>query len=187
MELTVEAVAYLCMFLLLLGVMGLYRLSLASTGLETRPTGSQLLWPLWLLPIYFFTSQTALEVLQRLFPSPQWDTSQQLGFQSGNAASLALIFIGLVVIPPLVEETLFRGFLYTAWRRKFGFWGAAGGVSVLFALVHMPTISAVLDVGILSLFLCYLREKTGSLWPSIILHAAKNLAAFIYLFIIMPK
>lgn len=127
MELTVEAVAYLCMFLLLLGVMGLYRLSLASTGLETRPTGSQLLWPLWLLPIYFFTSQTALEVLQRLFPSPQWDTSQQLGFQSGNAASLALIFIGLVVIPPLVEETLFRGFLYTAWRRKFGFLGCCRG------------------------------------------------------------
>jgi membrane protease YdiL (CAAX protease family) len=43
---------------------------------------------------------------------------------------------------------------------------------------------AALDTFTLSLVLCYLRQKTDSLWPGIMLHALKNGLAFMSLFLI---
>jgi len=50
-----------------------------------------------------------------------------------------------------------------------------------------PLYIAALDTFILSLVLIYLREKTGSLWASITLHAVKNGVAFMALFVLHPR
>jgi membrane protease YdiL (CAAX protease family) len=61
---------------------------------------------------------------------------------------------------------------------------------VLFAAAHLQIGSgapllwtAAIDTFILSLVLCYLRYKTGSLWPGIFLHMLKNLLAFLVIFV----
>jgi len=63
--------------------------------------------------------------------------------------------------------------------------------SLLFAVPHLLEggsggllYVAGLDTFILSLFLVYLREKTGGLWSSMILHAIKNGTAFMVLFVL---
>jgi len=86
---------------------------------------------------------------------------------------------------------MFRGFVYTGLRTKLQPVGSALITSAVFASLHLefgngaPLLwVAAIDTFILSLVLCYLREKTGSLWPGICLHALKNFVAFATLYLI---
>src|SRR5690606_18538260 len=125
-------------------------------------------------------------------PSIDFEQNQQIGFETAKtAAQLALVFVSLVVIPPIVEEILFRGFLYKGLRTKWPKWLSTLVVSVLFAIAHLQFGSgapllwvAAIDTFALSLVLVYLREKTNGLSAPILLHAFKNAIAFTLLFII---
>lgn len=119
---------------------------------------------------------------------------QDLGFSNPvGSVAIALTFISLVVLPPLAEEFAFRGFLFTALRGRFGFlWGTIG-TSALFAVPHLLESSgggllwvAGVDTFVLSIVLCYVREKTGRLWAGVGIHMAKNSIAFVS-FIHMAK
>jgi len=117
------------------------------------------------------------------------DQPQDIGFDGAAGSQLYLVFLSLVVLPPIAEEIMFRGFLFSSLRQKFRFRYAVIATSVLFGIAHLqfgngaPLLwTAAIDTFILSCVLCYLREKTGSLWPSILLHALKNCIAFFVLF-----
>jgi membrane protease YdiL (CAAX protease family) len=118
------------------------------------------------------------------------EQSQELGFNPVGTVELILTFISLVILPPLVEELLMRGYLYTSLKKKLSKIAAALVTSVIFAAAHLQFGSgapllwvAAIDTFVLSLFLVSLREKTGGLWASMTLHATKNLIAFMSLFI----
>lgn len=128
---------------------------------------------------------------KKLVPSLNLEQEQQLGFEANKGAiNLILAGISLVVLPPIVEEILCRGFLYTGLRDRLKVWPAALITSVVFAVAHLQFGSdapllwvAAIDTFILSMVLVYLREKTGSLAAPIMLHALKNAIAFSLLFI----
>ncbi len=139
------------------------------------------------LPIYI----VVLTLAHNLFPQINVDQHQQLAFGSSTSGfGLVLVFISLVVLPPIAEEILCRGFLYTSLKKNLPKVVAALGTSVLFATAHLQFGSgrpllwvAAIDTFVLSMVLVYVREKTGSLWPGILLHAIKNAIAFASLFI----
>ncbi len=87
---------------------------------------------------------------------------------------LSLLVVGL--IGPFLEEILFRGFLFPTLRNHFGYKRSLIYSSVVFAGLHQ-SVTAFLPILVLSLALGYLYEKTGSLWPSITLHATNNMVA----------
>ncbi|MDB5181724.1 MAG: hypothetical protein JWP13_487 [Candidatus Saccharibacteria bacterium] len=132
-----------------------------------------------------------LTVATQLFPSINVEQEQQLGFDTSQTqVGLILTFVSLVVLPPIVEELVMRGFLFTSLLKRFRFLGAAILTSIVFAAAHLQFGSgapllwvAALDTFILSIILCIMRYKTGSLWPGIFLHALKNLVAFLSIFI----
>ncbi len=161
-----------------------YRVGWASIGLK-QLVPNQLLWSVAAFPAYLVVSAIISGLADSLF-SVNLDQTQDIGYANPQGPALVLIFVALVCLAPFVEEMLFRGFLFTAFRRVFGFWGGAVGVSLLFAIAH-GQLNVGIDVFVLSLFLCGLREKTNSLWPAIGLHAIKNLVAFVVLFIIGAK
>ncbi len=117
---------------------------------------------------------------------------QQTGFENATSGmALAVTFVSLVILPPLIEEFVMRGFLFTSLKKGMDVKIAAVITSVLFAVAHLqlgngvPALwLAALDTFILSLVLCYLRHKTGSLWAGIGLHMLKNGIAFAVLFVI---
>lgn len=117
---------------------------------------------------------------------------QELGFESVKAGGdgLVWVFLSLVVLPPFVEEILFRGFLYGGLRTKLSFSWTVVITSALFALPHLFATSngflwiAAIDTFMLSIVLCYVREKTGALWACIGIHAIKNSLAFLFVFVI---
>lgn len=143
--------------------------------------------------VYFIAYVVLLAIASALLPNINLNQQQDIGFQqvSGNL-QLAVTFLSLVVLPPIVEETFFRGFLFTSFRKRMGLWASIALTSVLFAIPHLLESQsggsllwvAGIDTFTLSIVLCLLREKTGSLWPGILLHGFKNGIAFMSLFIL---
>jgi membrane protease YdiL (CAAX protease family) len=133
-----------------------------------------------------------VSVVQQIYPSLNVEQEQQIGFGSTQSqVELMLIFISLVILPPLVEEITMRGFLYSGLRTTFSKVISALAVSVIFGMAHLsqggdagPLWIGFIDTFTLSLVLVFLREKTGNLWAGITLHAVKNCIAYVSLFIL---
>lgn len=187
-------VIYTAMTLIVAWFVRSQKVSLRVLGV-VRPRLRDLGWALIAVPVYIAGYALLLAVMTQLFPSIDVEQEQQLGFQpEGNVIALALTFVSLVILPPLVEEFIMRGFLFTSFLKKFRFAVAAVLTSIIFALAHLQFGSgapllwiAAIDTFILSLIMCYMRYRSGSLWPSITLHALKNGVAFLSLFVFHLK
>ena len=98
---------------------------------------------------------------------------------------IMIVFVA-VVIAPLLEELLFRGFIQTTIRSFFNIrnsgWPAIAASSVFFAIMHEdPGHWPALFV--LGVCLGYSYEKSGSLFRPIFIHLffnASSIAAAIY-------
>lgn len=140
--------------------------------------------------IYFVAYIVLVVIATSLIPSFNANQQQDVGFQhtSGIVGPL-MAFVSLVILPPLAEEIIFRGFLFRGLRRRFDFRVAAIITSLLFALPHLiEGVGGLLWIGgldtfVLSIVLCYLRETTGRLTAGMGVHALKNMLAFAMLFI----
>jgi len=91
----------------------------------------------------------------------------------GGAVEIALTFIAASVVAPIVEETFFRGVLYTTFRGRMGVWPAVMLSSVVFAVIH-PLPGGFLPIFALACALALMRERTGSLIPSMVCHGVYN-------------
>lgn len=167
-----------------------YKISLGDIGLK-RAKGEDILYALSGFALYFVTYAILLSVVMKLVPSLNVNQPQQLGFQNvSGLGQLVLTAISLVILPPLVEEILMRGFLYGSLRRSMPKIIAALVTSILFASAHLefgegaPLLwVAAIDTFVLSLVLVFLREQTGRLWASMGVHGLKNTIAFLSLYI----
>jgi len=93
---------------------------------------------------------------------------------------IILGLISVVIIAPLAEEFLFRGFLYSQLSRTvLGGWGAITLTSFIWTIIHFQYELLILVVlFIFGLFLGYIRFAYNSLGLPIALHAVNNLFAF---------
>lgn len=132
---------------------------------------------------YFGLNIVVLTVISMLLPGFNINEEQDIGFEQVNSfVEYTMVFIALVVLAPLVEEVLFRGFMFTKIREKVSFWPTAIVVSLVFGLVHLQW-NVGIDVFVLSLVLCFVREKTGAIWAGVGIHMLKNLLAFMIVFL----
>jgi membrane protease YdiL (CAAX protease family) len=100
--------------------------------------------------------------------------------RAGNLFTVVVISVGLIVVVPLFEELVFRGFIQGGLRallsKGLGDAGAGAAAvlfaSVLFTVVHPPF--TWLPIFGLSLLLGTLFERSRSLWAGVSLHAAHN-------------
>ena len=97
------------------------------------------------------------------------------------AEPILLGFISVVVVAPLIEEFLFRGFLYSQLRRSFlRDWGAVAVSSLVWTAIHFQyEVGILFFLFLFGLFLGYFRIKYNSLLIPVALHALNNLIAFI--------
>ena len=127
-----------------------------------------------------------------LFPWFDAEQAQDTGFSlyiSGFDRIIA--FITLVVIAPIAEEIIFRGWLYAKLRTRLNKVASKQAsiaisillVSLLFGIVHMQWNVGV-NVFAMSVVLCGLREITGTIYSGILLHMVKNGLAFYLLYVL---
>lgn len=167
-----------------------YKFDIRRFGL-VRPQKVDVVYTLAGFGFYFIAYAALLAAVSALIPSLNLNQQQQIGFQDAHSvAQLTMAAISLVVLPPLAEEILMRGFLYTSLRGYMSKLVAALITSVIFASGHLqwgdgaPLLwVAAIDTFVLSMVLVSLREKTGRLWAGVGLHALKNGVAFMVLFI----
>ena len=85
----------------------------------------------------------------------------------------AVVILTGVILTPLTEELLFRGVLYQALRRSMPVGGAALLSALIFAAMHF-TLALFIPLTVMGLVLALLYERSGSLLPSMLVHACNN-------------
>jgi membrane protease YdiL (CAAX protease family) len=113
---------------------------------------------------------------------------QELGFSSPSTPiGYAQVYLIIAVIPPILEEILFRGFLFGTLKRRLTVTWAAIMTSLLFGVAHLEYDNlnwiAAIDTLIFSGFLIYLVQRQKSLYGAMLLHCLKNSIAFYVLFV----
>lgn len=130
-------------------------------------TGASLLaiWAAsWVLNLFLEAGEE-----QGLVPD-DWDPSRAGAFLAN--------FVVIVGVAPIVEETTYRGLGFAAVRSSYGPLAAVLVTGIAFGLSH----GLLLALPVLALFgvmLAWLRWKTESLYPPIVLHALFNGAALL--------
>lgn len=183
---TVAAILYVVTLVITIGLPWIIkkkRTTLADVGLIRLPSWSDILLTPVALVFYLIMSSLFILAATNLLPWVDITQVQNTGFSSITARyEYILAFLTLVVIAPIAEEILFRGYLLSKLKKIVPIWAAILTTSILFGFIH-GAWNVAIDTFALSLVLCYLRESTGSLWASILLHMAKNGIAFYVLFI----
>ncbi|MES1194091.1 MAG: type II CAAX endopeptidase family protein [Solirubrobacterales bacterium] len=103
--------------------------------------------------------------------------TESLGAKDSTVALIAVTFV-VTVCAPLAEEFMFRGYFFGALRKN-GFWFAALFTGLAFGTVHVfgSPIAFIIPLAALGAALCFILEKTGSLYPCIALHCINNSVA----------
>jgi len=148
----------------------------------------------WLLafPLVLFLSQLLELLINWSFSITQLPDQNAVLFLKStfeNPLYFILATLSIVVLAPLIEETLFRGFFQSYIRQHLGSKQAILITSVCFSLFHytgaqgLGNISIIISLFLLSLFLGYIYEKRGSLLAPMVLHATFNAISVINLYL----
>ncbi len=185
-----------------------WKVSLEDLGIIELPTWTDI----GLAPVGFLLYTLFANVLISLFSIFPWFSAtekQNVGYNSAMFGSDRLFALtALVVVAPIVEEIIFRGFLYGKLRKKLvkdipeakskqktkeikaikrknrlGITIAIIITSLVFALMHRQW-NVGINVFALSIILCLFREMTGTIYAGIIVHMLKNAIAFYLLYIV---
>lgn len=121
---------------------------------------------------------------QRLFISGQIGGLAQAGqyiiLQTRTVPARIILFVMICLLAPVLEEAIFRGYVYAGMRRRLRAPAAVLGSALLFGLLHnnLAVLAPVTLIGGVS---AVLYERNLSLWPSIICHALNNTLVFMLL------
>lgn len=111
------------------------------------------------------------------------DGDEMVQFLRGpvTSADRAWIVFLAVVAAPLVEEFIFRGFLYGVLKRHFGSLAAMSASALLFAAIHQ-NIPAIPMLALLAIGFTLAYELTGSLWTPVVMHVIFNSISVVAIF-----
>lgn len=175
----VSPVLYLVMvgfYLSLIG--GVYLFAARDAGWEALGVRSAsrrdylLVIPFYLAALFLLILINSLIVfLIGDFENPQIEAIS--GGQALTSAELVMLLLLVAGLVPFAEELFFRGMIYPLMRYRASIITAIALNAAAFTVVHViPVIFPALFV--LGLLLAYLRERSGSIWPSVLLHMMQN-------------
>lgn len=130
----------------------------------------QLLMPVLYWPVLRLTNTDA-EDLER--------PARELLDASNGTVAMVMLFLIVVVGAPLFEELCYRGLVY-AGLSGHGRTVAVVGSAVLFAAMHLQPLQFV-GLVLFGLLAGWLRDASGSIWPSVGAHAAFNAVTLVLL------
>ena len=93
--------------------------------------------------------------------------------ETEDSVLLGMLVFLAVVVAPVTEEIIFRGYLYPVTKRFIGRWPATIFGAMIFAVIH-HNAQALIPLFILGVLLTLAYEFTGSIWAPIGFHAFFN-------------
>ncbi|MFI0347813.1 MAG: lysostaphin resistance A-like protein [Chthoniobacterales bacterium] len=180
----VNSLLYFCLVSGIIGLLVLRHLEpVRLFGLKPDHPGriikTALLWLLVSYPL-IMTSQAVAQ----LFYGAADDTQPIVTYflQHPGWRERASIISMAVIVAPIAEELLFRGYFYGVLRRYAGRIPAIAISSILFAAMHLY-LPSMLGLALLAIILCLVYERTGSLWANILVHATFNAISILMLLV----
>lgn len=113
--------------------------------------------------------------------NPQLEFLVPEGFSWFGAVGM---FVMGGLLAPLAEEMFFRGVLYPWMRSRWGVWAGIVGSGLIFGAVH-GEISISAATAVMGMGLAWLYERSGSLWPSILVHIINNAVKILLLYLLL--
>ena len=115
-------------------------------------------------------------LIEKLFgmPGELLRTLQEFASFNADLGHNLWVVFAIVLVPAAAEEFLFRGFLQTCIHRYLRPAETIILVSLLFTFIHLNPWWSI-QIFILSLVISYIRFRTGSIIPCIIIHLLNNL------------
>ena len=190
-----SVIVYILSLIVVIGVPFLVkkrRTTLSNLGVNDWPTFLEIFISPFAFVAYFLLTMVTMSIARVVF-LVDMQQKQAIPFSQSMLAThwqFIMAFVVLVVLAPIVEELLYRGYLYGKLRNSFSIWLSIIVTSIAFGAAHLwvgpdsPLQWAVtVDTFTLSLVMCATREYTGAIWVPIMMHMAKNGIAFYFLFI----
>jgi hypothetical protein len=117
----------------------------------------------------------AVFVVSSFFPPSSPPAIEKL---AESSSSVVLLVVFGVCFAPIIEEIIFRGFLFSVLSEFGGSRLAVPATAALFALMHAPQLwpsrAGILLILAVGYVLSIVRERSNSLIPSFIVHTAYN-------------
>jgi membrane protease YdiL (CAAX protease family) len=158
-----------------------YKIGWSAVGWRKFNPWKALLVLVGVFAIFLVGVTVLLALVAALIPSFNANQPQTNDFTGSVIQNHRLIAIlALVVIPPIIEETLFRGFIFPAFAKRWGTIVGAVCSSVLFGFAHLQANVSVYTF-FLGLLLCYMYVKLRSVYPGMALHMINNYLALMAL------
>jgi membrane protease YdiL (CAAX protease family) len=74
-----------------------------------------------------------------------------------------------VILAPLAEEIVFRGFFFAGFRQRYGWVPAVLISSAIFGASHLQLV-AFIPTFLLGMVMAYAYHRSNSIWPGVIIH-----------------
>lgn len=98
----------------------------------------------------------------------------------GSWLALSLLAVILSLIPAVVEEIVFRGYIQRRLLKRWSPTAAIAVSTVLFAILHADSLQHIVSVIPLGIVTGWLAYRTDSVKPGIIVHAIHNAGAMAF-------
>lgn len=130
-----------------------------------------------------FALSALMTVIVKLFQQEVPDighSALKAMFDSQSIPAVAITAFTAILIAPVLEEVVFRGLVQSGLMAMAGptrRWTIVLIGAAIFALMHAAVANPLTlpTLFVLGVFLGWMYERTGSLWPGIFVHAAFNL------------
>ncbi len=154
-----------------------YREKLSSLGIAFESFYKNVLSGIaayiFIMPILILVLIVSMLFLDAIGYKPPTQPVFDMFFEEKRRSVIFFLTIFVSILGPIIEEIFFRGFLYSAVKKRFG---ALLGVllsGALFSMLH-TNIVGFLPIMILGVLMAFLYEITGSLIASVSVHILHN-------------
>lgn len=169
------------------------RASNKTLGIERLPNWTDIGLSILSVVPYYIVSGIVVYLGLEVFKVINPEVGQQIAFDNLSLrVEYVVAFITLVVLAPLAEELLFRGYFLGRMTERTGKWIALFVTAFAFGAMHLFGFNegglvlqwgAAADTFAMGLVAGVLRLLSGSIWAGVLLHAIKNCIAYYFLFI----
>lgn len=123
-----------------------------------------------------------IEQIMKLLNLPMfWERIGNTPVKQENTQDFFIGLLTAVILAPLTEDTIFRGYVLEMFNERFKKWTAIIISSLIFAVIHFQFFGPGLTVYMLfwSILTGYLYVRFNNIYPSLMFHSLNNTWAYI--------
>lgn len=123
--------------------------------------------------IWFLSWLNAMVPVPEFFSNMQNTQLEMIeNYLRGDHLLIITVF-HVAVVPAICEETLYRGYVMSAFQKSWGAWPAIVVSGLLFGMYHVQ-LSNLIPLALLGMLFAYITWVSESIYPAIVAHFVNN-------------